>query len=50
MLFRSDTAELVLENTVPTFNWNTGSHYTQQIETITINRTKVKTVKFRKVL
>lgn len=44
--FNGDSAELVLENTVPTFNWNTGSHYTKQIETVTINRNNIKTVKF----
>ena len=44
--FNGDIAEVILEKTIPEFNRNTGFYYTKQIETVTINRNNIKTIKF----
>lgn len=44
--FDGDTAELILEKTIHEFNRNMGFYYTKQIETVTINRNNIKTIKF----
>ena len=44
--FNGDIAEVILEKTIPWFNRNMGFYYIKQIETVTINRNNIKTIKF----
>lgn len=44
--FNGDIVEVILEKTIPGFSRNMGFFYTKQIETVTINRNNIKTIKF----
>ena len=44
--FNGDIAEVILEKTIRGFNRNMGFYYIKQIETVTINRNNIKTIKF----